>query len=251
MIMYCVYLVTYSGKLLPKYYIGSTSILKATSGRYFGSISSKKWKSVFSLELNSHPELFQISIISEHNTRKEALCEELNLQIKHNVVKSLDYMNESLARPNGMFGMDVGGTLNPMYGKTRPDVSIRMRGNNNIAKQECVREKLKKPKNIVHPIGREHSQTTKDKMRIRALMRSAEFKNLWAERFNLKYKNYVELLMLGLGENGGSLKRQKINTLLCDLDVKTITFVLKKCKEREKIYCIGKGKGIVWNLKTL
>jgi hypothetical protein len=87
-------------------------------------------------------------------------------------------------------------------------------------------------------------------MRIRALMRSEEFKNLWAERFNLKYEIFVKLLVFGLEKNGGSLRRHEINTLLHDLDVKTITFILKKCKEREKIYCIGKGNGIVWNLKT-
>jgi hypothetical protein len=59
-----------------------------------------------------------------------------------------------------MFGMDVNGALNPMYGKTRPDASIRIGGSNNIAKQEYVREKLRKPKNIIY--YRAHSQTTKD-----------------------------------------------------------------------------------------
>jgi len=41
---FCVYQVKYDGKLLPKFYIGSTSTKKANSGKYFGSISSKKWK---------------------------------------------------------------------------------------------------------------------------------------------------------------------------------------------------------------
>ena len=115
--MYCVYLTTYRGNLLPKYYFGSTSIKKIMSGKYFGSIASKKWKVKFNDELNNHPELFYVTIISKHNTRKEALIEELKIQLKNNVVKSLEYMNESLATPNGMFGRDVSGESNPMYGK--------------------------------------------------------------------------------------------------------------------------------------
>jgi hypothetical protein len=48
---FCVYQVKYDGKLLPKFYIGSTSTKKANSGKYFGSISSKKWKETFKSEL--------------------------------------------------------------------------------------------------------------------------------------------------------------------------------------------------------
>jgi hypothetical protein len=45
-----------------------------------------------------------------------------------------------------MFGRDVKGVNNPMYGKKRLDSSIRMRGENNIAKNLEVRNKLKTAK---------------------------------------------------------------------------------------------------------
>ena len=38
--MYCVYITTYNGYKLPKYYIGSTSTKKIESEKYYGSVSS-------------------------------------------------------------------------------------------------------------------------------------------------------------------------------------------------------------------
>ena len=246
--MYCVYLTTYYGKLLPKYYIGSTSVKKAMSGKYFGSVASKKWKEKFKNESNDHPELFYITIVSRHNTRKEALCEELKLQIKNNVVKSLDYINESLAIPNGMFGRDVNGKYNSMYGKKRPDSSERMKGDNNIAKRDDIRKNLKKPKNIINPINRTHSEETKNKMRLAALKRIPNFIKLWSERFDLKYNDFVKLLVSELN-NKKVLNRQEINNILNDLNIKTINHILKKLKERGKIYSTGRGRGSLWFLK--
>ena len=73
------YLVTYTGDLLPRYYIGSSSKEKVVSGNYFGSISSKKWKKIFLHERKNNIHLFQINILSEHLTRQEALNEELRM----------------------------------------------------------------------------------------------------------------------------------------------------------------------------
>jgi hypothetical protein len=116
--MYCVYLTTYSGNKIPKYYVGSSSLAKIKSG-YKGSVYSKEWKLLWNYELKFHPELFDVIIISEHLTRLEALQFELQYQLNYNVVKSKDYINKSLAKPNGFFGMDVLGKNNPMYGKSR------------------------------------------------------------------------------------------------------------------------------------
>jgi hypothetical protein len=116
--MYCVYLTTYSGNKIPKYYVGSTSLSKIKSG-YKGSVSSKEWKLLWNYELRFYPELFDVIIISEHSTRLEALQSELQYQLNYNVVESKDYINKSLAKPNGFFGMDVLGENNPMYGKSR------------------------------------------------------------------------------------------------------------------------------------
>jgi hypothetical protein len=116
--MYCVYLTTYSGNKIPKYYVGSSSLSKIKSG-YKGSVSSKEWKLLWNYELRFYPELFDVIIISEHSTRLEALQSELQYQLNYNVVESKDYINKSLAKPNGFFGMDVLGENNPMYGKSR------------------------------------------------------------------------------------------------------------------------------------
>lgn len=114
--MYVCYLIKYKGDKLPPLYIGSTKLLKLENG-YRGSIVSKKYKKIFIEELKNNFHLFDYEILSEHETRDEALIKELELQKFYNVVKSNDYMNESLASINGMFGRDVSGKNNPMFGK--------------------------------------------------------------------------------------------------------------------------------------
>lgn len=81
-------------------------------------------KKIFENELFNNPQLFTIEILSKHELRIDALKEELNLQIKNDVVKSDQYMNESFAKANGMFGRDVIGKNNPMFGKKRLDSSM-------------------------------------------------------------------------------------------------------------------------------
>jgi hypothetical protein len=128
--MYCVYLTTYSGDKLPKYYVGSSSLSKIKNG-YKGSVSSKEWKLLWDYEIEFHPELFDVVIISEHRTRLEALQAELQYQLNYNVVESKNYINKSLAQPNGFFGMDVSGENNPMYGKSR--IGEKHNGGHNIS----------------------------------------------------------------------------------------------------------------------
>lgn len=118
--MYVTYLTIYSGIKLPPYYIGSTS-LKNVGNKYYGSVTSKKYKKIFKKELLENPELFEMVVLSKHETRKEALEVELYLQKKFNVVKSHMFFNESYASVNGMFGRDVSGANNPMFGKTQTE----------------------------------------------------------------------------------------------------------------------------------
>jgi hypothetical protein len=116
--MYCVYLTTYGGNLMPKYYIGSSSVTKVENG-YRGSVASKEFREVWNLELKKNPHLFQTDIISKHETRHDATQAELEYQILNNALESNEYINKSYAIPNGFFGMDVSGEKNPMYGKSR------------------------------------------------------------------------------------------------------------------------------------
>jgi hypothetical protein len=112
--MFCVYWTTYSGDKFPPNYIGSTSLAKINSG-YLGSVSSRKWKAIWDYEVQNYPSKFSVKILSYHPTRDEALSEELKQQLKYNVVRSTDFVNESLARVNGFHGRDVSGSNNPMF----------------------------------------------------------------------------------------------------------------------------------------
>jgi hypothetical protein len=116
--MYCVYITYYNGEKLPQMYIGSTSIKKINSG-YKGSVSSIEYKNIWEEEIKHNNHLFETKIISYHNSRKEALNAELELQLEYDVVNNQNFINKSLAKPNGFFGMDVSGEKNPMYGSIR------------------------------------------------------------------------------------------------------------------------------------
>lgn len=114
---YCTYLTIYSGDKLPPFYIGSTSIEKYEAG-YCGSVASKKYKQIFKDEIKNNPHLFDVLIISEHETRQEALDAEFELHIRKNVVQDSNFMNMAFCIPNGFFGRSVVGDSNPNYGKT-------------------------------------------------------------------------------------------------------------------------------------
>lgn len=148
-VRYCVYLTTYSGQLLPPFYIGSSYISKVQKG-YRGSVSSMKWKSIWLKELKENPELFQTQIVSIHKTRKEALDFELKYQKEENVVCSELFMNESFAR--GTFD-SVGRTYEEIYGEEAAK----------ILKEKRRKAWLGKPK--PHLKGKLRPEAVKAKMR--------------------------------------------------------------------------------------
>lgn len=114
--IYCTYLTIYSGNKLPPFYIGSSSVYKIQCKNYHGSVSSYRYKSIWKSELRLNPQLFKTKIITTHNTRAEATAKELSFQCSLNVVNSMLYMNEALAKLHGSHGRDVSGKLNPRYG---------------------------------------------------------------------------------------------------------------------------------------
>lgn len=146
------YLTTYKGHSLPPFYIGSTTIEKANSGKYFGSVKSKKYKEIFEFEVKNHPELFEIQVLSEHDTRKEALAEELRLQKENDAVHSPLFFNESYASVNGFFGRKVFGKDNPAFGRTNKSNTGRTLSKKH---RENISKGLK---------GRIQSETTKNKI---------------------------------------------------------------------------------------
>jgi hypothetical protein len=98
----CVYFTTYSGQLMPPFYIGS-KYLKDMNG-YHGSVTSQKWIDIWKKELKENPHLFYTEIVSLHETRQDAYDEEERYQRQEDVVKSDLYLNECFA--NGNFSTD-------------------------------------------------------------------------------------------------------------------------------------------------
>ena len=185
--MYAVYLTIYYGDKLPPFYIGSSSIKKIENG-YCGSVRSKKYKTLFNDEIKNNKWLFEVIIISTHNTRSEAIDFELELQKSFDVVKSNDFFNEAFASINGMFGRDVSGSNNPMFGKNHTEKTKKIlsdkRGNdkrfeitgefrNKISKihkgkitSEETKQKISEIKKGMKSTfkGKKHSEETKQKI---------------------------------------------------------------------------------------
>jgi len=185
---YCTYLTHYTGDKLPEWYIGSTSIKKILNG-YNGSVTSKKYKTIWNSERKNNPHLFKTRILRKFYRRKITLIHELKLQKKHQVVKNDKYINLAYACINGFFGRDVSGENNPMYGKAITQTeemnnarrekmlgfkhkkeSIEIMRNNNIGINNPMYGKtfkhsdLTKEKMRNKATGRLHSKLTKEKM---------------------------------------------------------------------------------------
>ena len=114
--LYCVYLTIYSGDKMPSLYIGSSSIDRVKNG-YRGSVSSKKYKSIWIEQLKISPALFETKILKTFNNRKDATFHENQIQHELNAVEDENYINMWYASPNGFKGYDSSGENNPNYGK--------------------------------------------------------------------------------------------------------------------------------------
>ena len=163
---YVVYLTRYRGNKLPPWYIGSTFEENILNG-YTGSVQSKKWKEIYTIELERNRQLFKTRILSYHSTREEAVQEELRLQHLHKVKTSEKYFNESYAAPNGYFGRDVTGELNPFYGKThsqeskdKRNASLDSINEDGITIREQSIAKMTKTRNSLEENGLTNAQNT-------------------------------------------------------------------------------------------
>lgn len=114
---YCVYLTTYIGNKLPPFYIGSGITQLVLDGKYKGSVKSKKYKKIWTDELINNPHLFTTKIVSTYDDRIVAMERECFLQIKLKVVTSDMYINMSVAKNFGWFGMKNDTEFSPAYGK--------------------------------------------------------------------------------------------------------------------------------------
>lgn len=91
--LYCTYITFYNGNKLPPFYIGMSKSEKILNGSYFGSVESKRYKSIWKKELKEHPEKFKTVPITFHNTKVEAAKKELYFQKYFNVHTNPMYIN--------------------------------------------------------------------------------------------------------------------------------------------------------------
>ena len=73
---WCVYVVVCSVEGLPPFYIGKTSVATMESGRYFGSLKSRKWAKKWHAAVAVTPEKFRKRILASFETENEALDHE-------------------------------------------------------------------------------------------------------------------------------------------------------------------------------
>jgi len=196
---YVTYLTIYSGDKLPKFYIGSTSEQKILSNKYFGSVKSKKWKNIFKYELENNKHLFSVNILSYHETRTEALTEELRIQVLNNVVKSSDYFNESLACPNGFFGRNTLGSNNPFFGKEHSEEFKKRQSESKIGKETWM-----KGKSFLNESKVKSSNNHKSKYRNFSKILNGTVVKTWNRPFELKQENpdyyYTNIIKCCKGE---------------------------------------------------
>ena len=153
--LYCVYLTVYTGKKLPIFYIGSTSLAKINNG-YRGSVASKEYGILWKEELKANPHLFTTKTISIHNSRKEAFEKEEKIQKILNVIHNPLYANKAFA--NSKF------SLKQHTPWTREAFKKRIpwnKGKHEIYSEEA---KSKMGRRAGYP-GKKHTQASIEKMK--------------------------------------------------------------------------------------
>lgn len=145
----CVYLTTYYGKKMSQFYIGSSYSYKVDNHKYYGSVSSKKWKAIWYSEIMNNPHLFESEILMRFSNRQAATDMEEIIQKKLDVVKSNLFINESFA--NKGFGYNI----------KHSDESKKLMSINSSGYKASEETRLKITKSKT---GSNHSEETKNKM---------------------------------------------------------------------------------------
>ena len=175
--MYVCYLTIYEGDKFPPYYVGSTSKEKILNG-YRGSVSSKAYKELWKLEQKENPQLFNTIILSEHETRKSALEMELAIHKELDIVKNDLFVNMALASKDGMFGRDVSGENNPMFGKNHSEESLmKLKESRGHDKRYEMTERIRRIVSKTHK-GKVVSDEVKEKLSKKLKGREGTFKGL-------------------------------------------------------------------------
>lgn len=93
---FCTYMTFYLGKVLPPFYIGSTTVLRIKKG-YHGSPSSVQYSELWKSEVKNNPQLFKTFIIDYSNEMAQKLENEYKWQKTFNVVDDPLFVNMAFA----------------------------------------------------------------------------------------------------------------------------------------------------------
>lgn len=137
---------------MPMFYIGRSNVKNVLNG-YRGSVSSKRYRTIWNEELLANPSLFETRILSTHKTSKDAAEKEEYLHKKFQVHKNPLYINQATGagtfcadirgKNNPFYGISRNGELNPMYGRKHSLLARKKMSKNNKGKHSG-------PKSIAH-----------------------------------------------------------------------------------------------------
>jgi hypothetical protein len=94
---FCTYLTTYSGSVLPPFYIGYCKTTNFDRG-YHGSVSSVEYRDSWKFELKNSPEKFRTFVLELFDTQEKALDAELSVQKTLSVVKNPLFANRTFSK---------------------------------------------------------------------------------------------------------------------------------------------------------
>lgn len=136
---YCVYIIFYRGNKLPPFYIGSGTVSKIQNKNkpYFGSVRSKKYKTIWFSELKENPNLFSLKMFKFFEAREEATEYEEYIHRKLNVVKNSLYTNQATAKGNFL-------SVGKQSKETCMKKSISLKGNTNAKGNKQSKEHTQK-----------------------------------------------------------------------------------------------------------
>lgn len=148
--MWVTYITIYKGNKLPPFYIGYTKKTNIKKG-YRGSVKSKKYSQIWKQEIKNNSFLFDTKIITEHETKEDALEKEEYLQKCLSVHKNNLYINQTIS--GKYFTFEKGKKLSEDHKKKIGIANSKALKGRKLS--ESTKQKMR---------GRKHTQEFKEKM---------------------------------------------------------------------------------------
>lgn len=207
MSIYCVYLTIYSGKLLPPFYIGYSTVEKVNNG-YHGSVLSLKYKQIWKQELKNNPQLFKTIILSTHSLREDAYKKEVKIQTLLNAHKNPMYINQSIG--NHKF-------VSPKGRKDTPE-TISKRASSNRGKKQPLDAIEKANKTKIEKYGSYNSTYMKSDEYKRKISVSSKARNSASSCHNKQSWDKISKALKGRKMSPETLAKRKETRLARGLD---------------------------------